>query len=81
MGNYTQQIEKRQERKERDRTSRETLGKFFYDLAKLSFAGLVVGSFALNERGEIFMTAVASAGTLMTIIFSRIGFVILKYKN
>lgn len=81
MGNYTKQIEAREERKERDKTSRETLGKFFYDLAKLSFAGLVVGCFTLNEEGELFMLAVASVGIALTIVFSRIGFIILKNKK
>lgn len=81
MGNYTKQIEAREERKERDKTSRETLGKFFYDLAKLSFAGLVVGCFTLNEEGKLFMLAVASGGVALTIVFSRIGFIILKNKK
>ena len=33
MGNWSERQEIKQERKERDKTSRETLGKFFYDLA------------------------------------------------
>ena len=78
MSNFSRQVEKREERKEKDKVSRETLGKFFYDLAKLSFAGLVVGCFTLNEEGELFMLSVALAGVALTIIFSRIGFVILK---
>lgn len=81
MSNFSRQIEKREERKEKDKVSRETLGKFFYDLAKLSFAGLVVGCFTLNEEGELFMLSVALAGVALTIIFSRIGFVILKNKT
>ena len=78
MSNFSRQMEEKKDRKERDKTSRETLGKFFYDLAKLSFAGLVVGCFTLNEEGKLFMAAVASVGVAFTIIFSRIGFIILK---
>ena len=81
MGNYMKQTEAREERKERDKTSRETLGKFFYDLAKLSFAGLVVGCFTLNEKGWLFMLSAASVGVALTMVFSRIGFVILKNKK
>ena len=34
----------RNEVKEKEKLGRETLGKFFYDLAKIAFTALVVGS-------------------------------------
>lgn len=46
MSNFEGNRKAKEELKERDKTSRENLGKFFYDLAKLSFATLVIGSTA-----------------------------------
>lgn len=43
MGNFMKQQEMRKEIKEKERTSRETLGKYFYDLSKLSFGAMVLG--------------------------------------
>lgn len=43
MGSWSEQQEVKKEVKEKEKTSRETLGKFFYDLAKISFTALVVG--------------------------------------
>lgn len=41
MGSWSEQQEVKKEVKEKEKTSRETLGKFFYDLAKISFTALV----------------------------------------
>ena len=46
MGNWERQQEEKRDIRERERVSKETLGKFFYDLSKLSFAALVIGSVA-----------------------------------
>lgn len=53
MSNYSRQIEKREERKEKDETSRETLGKFFYDLSKTTFTIMVLGNIATVFIGEV----------------------------
>ena len=42
MGNWSERQEVKKEVKEKEKISRETLGKFFYDLAKLTFAGVVI---------------------------------------
>ena len=42
MGNWSERQEVKKEGKEKEKISRETLGKFFYDLAKLTFAGVVI---------------------------------------
>ena len=52
MGNFTKQQEERKEVREREKLSRETLGKFFYDLAKITFTALVVGSVASIITGQ-----------------------------
>ena len=44
MSNWGEQQKSRQETKERDKTRREKLAGYFFDLSKLTFAGLVVGS-------------------------------------
>lgn len=43
MGNWSEQQVASKETKEINKSRRENLGKFFYDLAKLTFAGVVVG--------------------------------------
>ena len=50
MGNWSVQQEAKKEVKEKERTSRETLGKFFYDLAKLVFTAMaLVGGVSLDN--------------------------------
>lgn len=70
-----------EEAKERHRTSRETLGKFFYDLAKTTFAVMVVGNMATAFGfGKVsLMTALSLIlGTSLTWAFAKIGNDILK---
>ena len=67
MGTYTKQIEQRQERKEKDKVRREKLAGFFYDLAKLSFAGLVIGGITPAFSKEEF------TGVSMMLIFVSIS--------
>lgn len=43
MGNWSDQQEVKKETKERDKTRKEKLASYFFDLSKLSFAGLVIG--------------------------------------
>ena len=43
MGNWSEKQIVKQEAKEKDKIRKENLAKYFYDLSKLSFAGLVIG--------------------------------------
>lgn len=43
MGNWSDKQEIKKEGKEKDKTRREKLAGYFFDLSKLSFAGLVIG--------------------------------------
>lgn len=43
MGNWSEQQEAKKENKEKDRVRKEKLAGYFFDLSKLSFAGLVIG--------------------------------------
>ncbi|WP_373151436.1 MULTISPECIES: DUF6722 family protein [Bacteroidaceae] len=80
MGNWSEQQEAKKEVKEKEKASRETLGKFFYDLAKISFTALVVGSIVSvatqQERLEYWLLILI--GMFVTYIFSYIGYKIIK---
>lgn len=44
MGNWKRQMEVIKESKEKEKTSREILGKYFYDLSKLAFGARILNS-------------------------------------
>ena len=43
MGKFIIQQEQRKDVKGKERVSRESLGKYFYDLSKLTFGAMVLG--------------------------------------
>lgn len=80
MGNWERQQNAIRESKEKDKISRETLGKFFYDLAKLIFAAMVLGGIVplfmdslKFEYGLLFV-----CGSFATTMFASIGYNIIK---
>lgn len=80
MSKFSEQQKMKDEAKERERLSRETLGKFFYDLAKLAFTAMVLGSVVSlfskdSEAGQIILLM---CGTIVTSVFAYIGYLILK---
>lgn len=80
MGNWSVQQEAKKEVKEKERTSRETLGKFFYDLAKLVFTAmaLVGGVSLIIDEPQIKQGVLLATEMLLTYIFASIGYNILK---
>ena len=80
MGSWSEQQEVKKEVKEKEKTSRETLGKFFYDLAKISFTALVVGSVVSVEtqQEKVENWVLILIGIFFTYIFSYIGYKIIK---
>ena len=71
------------EDKQRARTSREELGKFYYGLANATFIGLVLGCFIPLVKSDIDTIAFVymfSIGVTGTILFAMIGNYILKNK-
>lgn len=80
MSNWSARQEIKREINERDKSRRENLGKFFYDLAKVAFAGLVVGGIAPlytnSENTDNWYKVFA--GVVFTSIFAWIGNKILK---
>lgn len=80
MGKFAEQQKMKDEARDRERLSRETLGKFFYDLAKLAFTAMVLGgSVALISGGsEIRQLVLLGCGLIATSVFAYIGYNILK---
>ena len=68
MGNWERQQIEKSEQKERDRVRREKLAGYFFDLSKLSFAGLVISIILplLSDVENIIMWMVAFFGLVLT---------------
>ena len=70
----------RNELRDIDKVSRETLGKFFYDLAKLVFAGVVfvnASSIYLSEN-KFYVVLMMISGLILTFGLAMVGYMILK---
>ena len=70
----------RNELRDIDRVSRETLGKFFYDLAKLVSAGVVLvnaSSIYLSEN-KAYVVFMMISGLILTFGLALLGYLILK---
>lgn len=80
MSNFTKQQEERKEAKEKEKLSRETLGKFFFDLAKLVFTAmaLVGGVSLIVNEAQMQQGILAIIGVSLTYTFAAIGYKILK---
>ena len=80
MSNFSRQMEERKDRKDKDKTRREKLAGFFYDLAKLCFGGLVVGSLISYSNDGVNMYEITKTvfGIASTMVLSKIANEILK---
>lgn len=80
MSNFVRQQEERKEIKEKEKLSRENLGKFFFDLAKLVFTSmaLVGGVSLIVNEARIQQGILATIGVSLTYTFAAIGYKILK---
>ena len=68
----------RGESRERAKCQRETLGKYFYDLSKLTFTALVLGMLFQSEKIEISMIGMFMVGILFSVGLAFCGNKILK---
>ena len=70
----------RPEQQERDKAFRQSLGKFFIDLSKLVFAGVVVGGAVQLTQTRDFelLPIMATIGISVSFVFAIVGFLILK---
>lgn len=80
MGNWERQQEIQKEIKEKDKVSRENLGKFFYGLAKVTYTALVVGGVVMlfSDMMKVETYIMVSVGLIATACLAMIGYSILK---
>ena len=76
MGKWNDLQEQVKEGREREKARKENLGKFFYDLAKLTFAGVVIGSITpwFTEKEIVFNPYVFISGLVTTSIWAIVGY-------
>lgn len=81
MGSWIEQQEAKKEVKEKDKVRREKLAGLFFDLAKLSFAGLVIGGIvSMKPDSADYLIEIYRAiiGCIFTISLARTANTILK---
>lgn len=82
MGNWEKQQEEKRIAKERDRTRRENIAKYYLDLSKLTFTALVLGSVTFIITGKNvdywIVAGVMIGGIASTVILAKIGNQIFK---
>ena len=69
--------------REREKSIRETIGKFFFDWAKTTFTAMVIGcSVALITGMEEALpyAILLGVGVISTVLLAVIGYYILKHK-
>lgn len=65
--------------RDKENSGREALGKFFYDLAKITFTALVAGNLvSLFVFGEMEYWILLAIGVISTSLLSFIGFKVIK---
>lgn len=80
MSNFSEQQKARDKKETRDSTRREKLAGYFYDLSKLTFAGIVIGIIVplLSESDNIAMWVAALLGIILTVSSAMLANKILK---
>ena len=70
MGKWEKQLEVIKERKDKDKIRREKLAGYFFDISKLSFAGLVIGIILplFTNVGDLKIWCAATLGLVLTIL-------------
>lgn len=82
MSNFARAQEENKGRRAWERSTKEILSKYFFDISKLIFAAIVLGSFApMISNGEYkFYWSAVIVGLITTIAFALIGYNFLKDK-
>ncbi len=80
MGNWSEQQKAKEEVKERDKVTRETIAKYFLDLSKLVFTAIVLGGLTPIFTGTLSDTnwVIVSVGAISTVCLAIFGYRILK---
>lgn len=68
------------QREEKEKSSRENLGKFFYDLAKATFTIMVLTNTVTILTSDNYKLAAVMflGGMLATIVLARVGYLTIK---
>lgn len=81
MSEFSNQVERKKERKEKDKTRRDKLAGFYFNLAQLAFTVLVLGSFATyfqNFEITLGVVCMLCLGIVSVVGFAIAGNYILK---
>ena len=78
MGSWSEQQEANKERKEKDKTRRDKLAGYFFNLSQLTFVALVLGGVTHTNIEVGINWYILVAGITLTIILANIGNLILK---
>ncbi len=81
MGNWQKQQEAVKEAKERDKTRKEKLAGYFFNLSQLTYTALVLGGMVLYfQGGEItaMLVTMLVIGCLLAFILAGVGNNLLK---
>lgn len=71
------------EDKEREKSIRETISKFFFDLSKTTFTAMVIGGAVALITGveeSLPYALLLGVGLISTVLLANIGYYILKHK-
>ena len=80
MSNWKKQLEIRERTLEKEKIRREKLAGYFFDISKLSFAGLVIGIVLplFSNVDDLKIWGAASLGLLLTIMAATLANKILR---
>lgn len=77
MSNFANQQQRNAEQRESNKSARETMGKYFYDLSKTSFAVMVLGSFTtilgIDSPNWFLTITFVICGIVSTYTFAYLG--------
>lgn len=80
MGKFMKRQEELKIFQERKKTRKETMGKYFYDLSKLTFAAMVLGgTISFFQGSEFKWLIVIGSGLIVVVGLVYIGNNILKW--
>lgn len=82
MSNFANQQEAKKEQRERDRSTKETIAKYFLDLSKLIFTAIVLGGLApiFTDNSIPINWVIVFLGMISTVCMALIGYKLLKSK-
>lgn len=82
MGRFSDDIQARQERSQDRKSCKRELGKFCYDLAKITYTALVIGCVVpiMTGNNTIVYGVITSGGVALTAVFAILGYKFNSFK-